>query len=145
MHLLDINQNRERKAAQYFVSKNLLSPFLLFLLCAKSLQMSLTLCDPMNCSPPGSSVHGDTPSKNSGVGCHALLQGIFPTQGSSPGLLQHRQILYCLSHQGTSPVLPIVQHSHCYTSLLQALCGGISWAAILGFSLSMFQSDLFVF
>ena len=42
-----------------------------------------TVCDPMDCSPPGSSVHGDSSGKNSGVGCHALLQGIFPTQGSN--------------------------------------------------------------
>ena len=34
-----------------------------------------TLCDPMDCSPPGSSVHGDSPGKNPGVGCYALLQG----------------------------------------------------------------------
>ena len=47
---------------------------------AKSLQSSLTLCDPMDCSPPGSSVHEDSPGKNTGVGCHALLHGIFPTQ-----------------------------------------------------------------
>jgi len=40
----------------------------------------------MDCSPPGSSVHGDSPGKNTGVGCHALLQGIFPTQGLNPGL-----------------------------------------------------------
>ena len=46
----------------------------------------LTLCDPIDCSPPGSSVHGDSPGKNTGVGCHALLQGIFPTQGSNPGI-----------------------------------------------------------
>ena len=38
-------------------------------------QSCLTLCDPMNCSPPGSSVHGDSPGKATGVGCHALLQG----------------------------------------------------------------------
>jgi len=50
----------------------------------------------MNCSPPGSSVHGDSPGKNTGVGCHALLQRIFPTQGSNPGLLHCRQILYHL-------------------------------------------------
>ena len=43
------------------------------------------LC-PTLCSPPGSSVHGDYPSKNTGVGCQALFQGIFPTQGSNPGL-----------------------------------------------------------
>ena len=37
------------------------------------LQSCLTLCDPMDCSLPGSSVHGDSPGKNTGVGCHALL------------------------------------------------------------------------
>ena len=41
----------------------------------------------MNCSPPGSSAHDDSPGKNTGVGCHALLQGIFPTQGSNLHLL----------------------------------------------------------
>ena len=46
----------------------------------------------------------DFPGKNTGVGFHFLLQGIFPTQGSNPGLLHCRQILYCLSHQG-SPYL----------------------------------------
>ena len=60
----------------------------------KSLQLCLTICDPMDCSPPGSSVHGilqarilewvlcpwDSPGKNTGVGCRFLLQGIFPTQ-----------------------------------------------------------------
>ena len=40
----------------------------------------------MGISLPGSSVHGDSSGKNTGVGCHALLQGIFPTQGSNPGL-----------------------------------------------------------
>ena len=62
-------------------------------------QLCLTLCDPMDCSPPGSSVHGDSPRKTIGVGCHALLQGIFPTQGSNPGLPHCRWILYYLSHQ----------------------------------------------
>ena len=41
----------------------------------------------MDCSPPGSSVHGDSPSKNIEVCYHALLQGIFSTQGSNPRLL----------------------------------------------------------
>ena len=59
------------------------------------------LCDPMDCSPPGSSVHGDSPGKNTGVGCHALLQGILSTQGSNPGLTHFEQILYRLSHQGS--------------------------------------------
>ena len=47
----------------------------------------------------------DSPGKNTGVGCHALLQGIFPAQGLNPGLPHCRQILYRLSHQG-SPRLP---------------------------------------
>ena len=39
--------------------------------------------------------------KNIGVGCHSLLQGIFPTQGLNPSLLHCRWILYHLSHQGS--------------------------------------------
>ena len=140
---------------------------------AKLLQLCPTLCDPMDCSPPGSSVHGifqarilesfampfskgfsqptdrtcvclphwqvgslqlappgkpsvqwesgshsvvsdslqphglyspwNSPGQNTGVGSLSLLQGIFPTQGSKPGLLHCRQILYQLSHKG-SPV-----------------------------------------
>ena len=49
-------------------------------------QSCLTLCNPMDCSPPGSSVHGESPGKNTGVSFHALLQGIFPAQGPNPGL-----------------------------------------------------------
>ena len=60
-------------------------------------QLYPTLCDPMDYSPPGSSVHGDSPDKNTRVGCHALLQGIFLTQGSNPGLLHCRWILCHLS------------------------------------------------
>ena len=48
----------------------------------------LTLCDPVDCSPPSSSIHE---GKNTGVGCHFLLQGIFPTQRSNPGLPHCRQ------------------------------------------------------
>ena len=55
----------------------------------------------MDYSPLGSSVHGDFPGKTTGVVCHAFLQGIFPTQGSNPGLPHCRQILYCLRHQGS--------------------------------------------
>ena len=53
---------------------------------AKSFQSGPTLCNPMDCSPPGSSVHGIL-HKNTGVGCHALLQGIFLTQRLNPHLL----------------------------------------------------------
>ena len=74
-------------------------------------QWCLTLCDPMGCSPPGSSVHGDSPVKNTRVGCHALLQGLFPTQGSKPGVPCCRQILYHLSHQGSPRILQWVAYS----------------------------------
>ena len=57
--------------------------------CAESLKSCPTLCDPKDCSPPSSSVHGDSPGKNAGVGFHALLRGIFPIQGSNLRLL-HR-------------------------------------------------------
>ena len=50
--------------------------------------------DPVDCSPPGCSVYGDSPGKNTGVRGHALFQRIFPTQGSNPGLLYSRWILY---------------------------------------------------
>ena len=59
-----------------------------------------TYCDHMVCILPGSSVRGDPPGKSTGVGCHSLLQGIFPTQGSNPALPHCRQILYRLSQQG---------------------------------------------
>ena len=54
---------------------------------------------PQDCSSPGSSSCGDSPGKNTGVGCHSLLQGIFLTQECNLGLLHCRQILYRLSHQ----------------------------------------------
>jgi len=55
----------------------------------------------MNSSLGSSFVSGDSLGKNTGVGCHALLQGIFPTQGSNPGLPHCRQVLHCLNHQGS--------------------------------------------
>ena len=73
-------------------------------------QSCLTLCNPKDCSLPGSSVHGDSPVKNTGESCHALLQGIFPTQRSNPGLPHCRQILYHLSHQGSPSILEWVAY-----------------------------------
>ena len=73
-------------------------------------QLYLTLCNPMDCNPPGTSVHGDSPGKNTGVGCHALLQGIFPTLGSNLHflcLLHCRWTLYLLSHRGSPSYLYI--------------------------------------
>ena len=102
------------------------------------IQSCLSLCNPLDCSPPGTSVHGilqaeywsglpclspgdlpnpgiqssspalqadslppEPPGKpmNTRVGSLSLFQGIFLTQESNQGLLHHRQILYCLSHQ----------------------------------------------
>ena len=55
-------------------------------MCAKSLQSCPTLYDPMNCSPPDSSVHGDSPGKNTGMGCH-VLPGDLPDPGIEPASL----------------------------------------------------------
>ena len=58
--------------------------------------------DPMDCSPPSSSVHGILQARNTGVSSHFLLQGIFLTPGLNLDLLHCRQILYHLSHQRSS-------------------------------------------
>ena len=64
-------------------------------------QSCTTVCDPLDCSLPGSSVHGDSPGKNTGVACHALLQVIFLTQRSNLSFL-------CLLHwqAGSLPLAP---------------------------------------
>ena len=58
-----------------------------------TIQSCPTVCDPVACGPQGFSIHGDSPGKITGVGCHALLQGSFPTQGLNPGLTHCRWIL----------------------------------------------------
>ena len=68
-------------SAQAIISVYVLSPVRLFV-------------TSMNCSPPGSSVHEEFPGKNTAVGYHLLLQGIFLTQGPNSSLLHCRQILY---------------------------------------------------
>ena len=67
---------------------------------AKLLQSCPTLCDPMGYSLPGSSVHGDSPGKNTGVGCHALLQGDLPYPGIEP------ESLMSLAFTGSLPLAP---------------------------------------
>ena len=69
-------------------------------------QLYLTLYDSMDCNPPGSFLHVDSPGKNTGAGCHALLQGIFPIQWLNTSLLHCRRIIYHLSHQG-SPIFQL--------------------------------------
>ena len=66
--------------------------------CMLVTQSCPTLCNPMGCSPSCSSIHGDSPGKNTGVGCHFLLQGTFPIQGSNLSFLHCKRILYPLSH-----------------------------------------------
>ena len=70
---------------------------------AKLLQWCLTLCNPMDSSPPGFSIHWDSPGKSTGVGCYSFLQGFFPTQGLSLNLL-------CLLHWQVG-FLPLVVQS----------------------------------
>ena len=52
------------------------------------------------------------PGKSTGVGCHSLLQGIFLTQGSNPGLLHCRQILYQLHQQGSTFIQALLKKTH---------------------------------
>ena len=61
-------------------------------------QSCLTLHDLTDYSPPGSSVHGNFPGKDTGVGSHSLIQGIFLTQGSNQGLPHGGRILSHLTH-----------------------------------------------
>ena len=69
----------------------------------KVAQSCRTLCDPIGLYSPWNS-----PGQNTGVGSLSLLQGIFPTLGSNPGLPHCRQILYQLSHQGSPFILVLV-------------------------------------
>ena len=78
----------------------------------KLAQSCPTLCNPMDYtySP------WNFPGQNTGVGSLSFLQGIFPTQGSNPGLPYCRQILYQLSHQGSALCLQS-QANYCYQKL----------------------------
>ena len=62
--------------------------------------LCLTLCDPLDYSLPGSSVHGISQEKNTGVGCHFLFQGTFPTLGSNRHLLHWQADSLPLSQRG---------------------------------------------
>ena len=112
-----VTNQRDYRTRKFLISKARGLMFVsIAIVCACLVTWSCpTLCDLMDCSPPGSSVHGDSPGKSTGVGCRALLQGIFPTRRSNPGLLYCRWILYCLSHRGS---LRAIVHS---TSMLAEL------------------------
>ena len=84
--------------------------------CCLVTQPCLTLFDPVDCSPPGSSVHGDSPGKNTGVSCHFLLQGIFLTQRLNPHLLHWQAESLPMCHQVSpsdgdgAPLMNVVLH-----------------------------------
>ena len=85
----------------------------------------------MDCSLPGSSVHGDFSGKNTEVSCHFLLQGIILDQGSNPRLLHWQADSLPLSQQGSQEVKQeksLLKGSVSYQSRRQA-SGGREWGA----------------
>ena len=114
---------------------------------AKSLQSCPTLCDPMNCSPPGSSVHGILLARNTGVGCHALLQR------TNLGLLYlHWQAGFYHQHHLGSPLKTLSAKSlqSCVTlcdpmacSPLDSFVHGILWARNTGVTCHFLLQGMF--
>ena len=84
---------------------------------AQSLQSSLNLCNLMDCSPPGSSVHGILQAR-----MLEWIKEIFPTQGSNLGLMHSRQILYCWASREALEVsdVPIIELQSSYTEALSS-------------------------
>ena len=80
-------------------------PFFILLHARLVTQSCLTLCNPVDYSPPAPSVHG-IPRQEYWSGLPFPPPGIFPTQGLNPGLLHFRRIPYCPSQQG-SPFIPL--------------------------------------
>ena len=80
------------------------------LCCAKLLSCVRLFVTPWPVAHQAPLSMGDSSGKNTGVSCHALLQGIFPTQGSNPGLLHSRQIVYRMSHQRNPRILEWVAY-----------------------------------
>ena len=80
--------------------------------CAKSLQLCSTVCDPVDCRPSRLLCPWYSPGKNTGVGCHTLLQGIFPTWESNLCLLR---LLHCrriLYHWAIISPTPLIIYQH---------------------------------
>ena len=87
-------KKKKRRWELIFIEKLLYIEFYV-VLCLVG-QWCLTLCNPMDLAHQ-IPVHGNSPGKNTGVGCHALLQRIFLTQELNQSLMYCRQILYQLS------------------------------------------------
>ena len=98
----------------------------------------------MDCSPPCSSLHRDSAGKNTGVDCHALLQGIFLTQESNRDLLHWRWILDQLSYQG-SPTTMTVNVLLFKKSMYQLLNCGIAFQRLYHFSSTSAVNELLFF
>ena len=103
----------------------------------------------MDCNPPSSSVCGVSPGNQTWMGCHPLLQGIFPTQGSNLGLQHCRGILYRLN-QGSPRILEWIAHpffrgSSQPRNQTRSL-PGLAWSTVIGngtsFQYSCLESSL---
>ena len=79
---------------------------------AESLQSCLTLCYPVDGSPPDSSVHGLLQARITGIGFHALFQGVVPIQGLNPSL---SCLLHCQEY--SLPLVPTGKPSSCSVAL----------------------------
>ena len=101
---------KEGEAMKLLMDRKRLQYFLCCAVLCLVAQSCSTLCDPMDCSQPGSSLYGDSSGKNTGVDCHIFLQGLIPTQGSNLSLPHCRQIFYHLSHQGSLRILEWVAY-----------------------------------
>ena len=87
-----------------YVCINLYLYIIILCVCVCAAQSCLTLW------PHGLYSPWNSPGQETGVGSLSLLQGIFPTQGSNPGFLHCRQILYELSHKGSPRILEWVAY-----------------------------------
>ena len=106
-------------------------PGLQFQFCALCPQSRSTLCDSADCSPPGSSVYGGFPGKNTEVDSLSLHQGIFLTQESNQGLLHCRQILYQLSHQGSQLCYSLFRHLEKVSNFLVLNLWFLNWKSVM--------------
>ena len=97
------------KQKHHFANKGRIVKAMIFPVKVKSVSR-VRLCDPMDCSLSGSSVHGIFQARVLEWIAIFLLQGIFPTQESNLGLLHCRQTLYRLSYQGSPVVFPVVMY-----------------------------------
>ena len=97
-----------------------------------------TLRDPMECSPPGFSVRGDSPGQKTGVGCHALLQRIFLTQGSNPHSPALAGEFFTTSATWEARVCVCV----CILISFNVICGWNVFQFFFFFNLMVFSDDL---